>query len=68
MKESLWGYYLTLLGIIIITIMILLQNYTTTNQQDYYLIKEVTYAAMYDAVDYAHYNKHGELKIIKENI
>lgn len=66
MKESLWGYWLILLGIIIITVMILLQNYTTTNQQDYYLAKEVTYAAMYDAIDYGYYKKHGELKIVKE--
>ena len=66
MKESLWGYWLILLGIIIITVMILLQNYTTTNQQDYYLAKEVTYAAMYDAIDYGYYKNYGELKIIKE--
>ena len=46
--------------------MILLQNFTTTNQQDYYLAKEVTYAAMYDAIDYGYYKKYGELKIIKE--
>ena len=66
MKESLWGYWLILLGIIIITVMILLQNYTTTDQQDYYLAKEVTYAAMYDAIDYGYYEKYGEVKIIKE--
>lgn len=66
MKESLWGYWLILLGIIIITVMILLQNYTTTNQQDYYLAKEITYAAMYDAIDYGYYKKYGELKIVKE--
>lgn len=66
MKESLWGYWLILLGIIIITVMILLQNYTTTNQQDYYLAKEITYAAMYDAIDYSYYDKYGELKIVKE--
>ena len=66
MKESMWGYWLVLLGIMIITVMILMQNYTTTNQQDYYLVKEVTYAAMYDAVDYGYYKKNGELKIIKE--
>lgn len=66
MKESLWGYWLILLGIIIITVMILLQNYTTTNQQDYYLAKEITYAAMYDSIDYGHYKKYGELKIVKE--
>ena len=66
MKESLWGYWLILLGIIIITVMILLQNYTTTNQQDYYLAREVTYAAMYDAVDYSYLKSTGELRIIKE--
>lgn len=66
MKESLWGYWLIMLGIIIITVMILLQNYTTTNQQDYYLAREVTYAAMYDAIDYGYYKKNGELKIVKE--
>ena len=66
MKESMWGYWLVMLGIIIITVMILFQNYTTTNQQDYYLIKEITYAAMNDAVDFGYYEKYGELKIIKE--
>ena len=66
MKESMWGYWLTLLGIGVISVMIILQNYTTTNQQDYYLVKEVTYAAMYDAVDFGYYKKHGDLKIVKE--
>ena len=66
MKESLWGYWLVLLGIMIMTVMILLQNYTTSNQQDYYLAKEITNAAMYDAIDYGYYKKYGELKIIKE--
>ena len=55
LKESMWGYWLVMLGIIIITVMILFQNYTTTNQQDYYLIKEITYAAMNDAVDFGYY-------------
>jgi len=66
MKESLWGYWLVMLGIMVIMVMILMQNYTTTNQQDYYLAKEITYAAMYDSIDYGYYKKHGELKIIKE--
>ena len=66
MKESMWGYWLTLLGMLIISVMILLQNYTTTNQQDYYLAREVTYASLYDAIDYGYYKKNGELKIIKE--
>ena len=66
MKESLWGYWLVMLGIMVIMVMILMQNYTTTNQQDYYLAKEITYAAMYDAIDYGYYKKNGELKIVKE--
>ena len=66
MKESLWGYWLVALGIMIIMVMILLQNYTTTNEQDYYLAKEITYAAMYDSIDYGYYKKYGELKIVKE--
>ena len=66
MKESLWGYWLVLLGIIIIVIMIFMQNITTVNQQDYYLIKETSYAAMYDSIDFGYYKKNGKLKIIKE--
>ena len=46
--------------------MMLLQNYTTTNEQDYYLVKEVTEAALSDAIDWAHYRKYGEMRIVKE--
>ena len=50
MKESLWGYWLIVLGIFILSVMLLLQNYTTTNEQDVYLIKEITDAAMGDSL------------------
>ena len=66
MKESYWGYFLILLGIFVIVIMMLVNNVTTTNTQDYYLLKEVTQAAMLDSVDYAHYRKYDELRIVKE--
>ena len=66
MKESLWGYWLIILGLTVLVVMMLLQNYTTTNEQDYYLIKEVTEAALTDAIDWAHYRKYGEMRIIKE--
>ncbi len=66
MKESLWGYWLIVLGLMVIVVMMLLQNYTTTNEQDHYLIKEVTEAALTDSIDWAHYRKYGELRIIKE--
>ena len=66
MKERLWGYWLIVLGLFIIVVMMLLQNYTTTSEQDQYLLREVTEAAMVDAVDWAHYRKYGEVRIIKE--
>ena len=66
MRESYWGYWIILLGVFVIVIMMLVSNLTTTNTQDYYLIKEVTEASMVDAVDFAYYRQSGELKINRE--
>ena len=66
MRESEWGYWIILLGIFVIVIMMLVSNVTTTNTQDYYLVKEVTEASRVDAVDYAYYRTTGELKINSE--
>lgn len=66
MSQSVWGYWLIALGIGVITVMMLVQNYTTINQEDYYLLKEVTQASMVDAIDYNHYRQHGEIKINRE--
>lgn len=66
MSQSVWGYWLIALGIGVITVMMLVQSYTTINQEDYYLLKEVTQAAMNDAIDYNHYRQYGELKINRE--
>ncbi len=66
MKEAYWGYWLILLGIFVIVIMMLINSLTTTTTKDYYMIKEVTEAAMVDAVDYGYYRDYGELRINKE--
>ena len=66
MKNALWGYWIILLGVFIVIIMLLVQNLTTSSTQDYYLIKEITEAAMIDAVDYSYYRTYGEIKINKE--
>ena len=63
MRESYWGYWIILLGVFVIVIMMLISNVTTTNTQDYYIIKEVTEQSMVDAVDLAYYRTSGELKI-----
>lgn len=66
MKESLWGYWIVILGISIMSVMILLQSYTTTSEQDYYLLKGVMQASMYEAVDYGYYRDKGKLKMNAE--
>ena len=66
MKNSYWGYWIVLLGILIVVIMLLVQSVTSKNTQDYYLVKELTEAAMVDAVDYAYYREYGEIKMNKE--
>lgn len=66
MKESIWGYWIVVLGISVISVMVLLQNFTTTSEQDYYLVKNCLEAAMHDAVDYGYYRDTGELKMNAE--
>ena len=58
-------------GIIILSILALgainlVQNYTTGNELDYYLLKETTEASMTDAVDQVYYRKKGVIRMDKE--
>ena len=66
MKEAYWGYWLIVLGVFIIVVFLLVQNYTSTNSQDFYLVKEIAEAAMEDSLDYGYYRTYGEAKINKE--
>ena len=66
MKESMWGYFILSLGILILAVMLLIQNLTTTNEEDFYLGREIMEAAMLDAVDYGTYRSTGELVMSKE--
>jgi len=66
MKEAYWSYWLVVLGVFIIVVLLLVQSFTSTNTQDYYLIKTITEASMEDALDWAYYRKYGEAKINKE--
>ena len=66
MKETYWGYWLIMLGVFVVVIMMLISNVTTQNTEDYYLIKEVTEAAMVDSINYGYFSKYGELKIDRE--
>ena len=66
MKWSFASVGLIVFGLIGLTIIILFQNITTNNENDYYLLKEVTEASMIDAINMDYYRETGELKIIKE--
>ena len=55
-----------ILGIIGVSIILLFQQLTTTNENDYYLLKEITEAAMVDSIDISYYRETGELKIVRE--
>lgn len=66
MKWSTVTVGIMMLGIIGISIILLFQNITTTNENDYYLLKEITEAAMIDSIDLTHYRETGELKIVRE--
>lgn len=66
MKWSFASVGLIVFGLIGVTIIILFQELTTNNENDYYLLKEVTEAAMIDAIDIPYYRETGNLKIVRE--
>lgn len=66
MKESVWGYWIIIVGLSVLSIMVLAQNYTTTNEQDYYIVKSVLESSMNEAVDYGFYRDTGRLKMNRE--
>lgn len=66
MKWSFATVGIILLGLTGIAIILLFQQITTNNENDYYLLKEITEAAMIDAIDYERYRETGNLRIVKE--
>lgn len=66
MKWSFASVGLIVFGLIGLAIIILFQNITTNNENDYYLLKEVTEASMIDAINMDYYRETGELKLTKE--
>ena len=66
MKESMWGYMIITFGVLSIFLIYFFQNVTNTDEQNYILLKEITEAAMYDAVDYAEYSATGNVCIHRE--
>lgn len=66
MKWSFYSVGMIVFGLIGFGIIFLFVQLTVNSDEEYYLLKEVTEASMYDSVDLAYYRNTGELKIIKE--
>ena len=66
MKWSFATIGVFLIGFIGVIIILLFQEVTTSNENDYYLLKEITEAAMIDAIDIPYYRETGDLKIVRE--
>ena len=66
MKESFWGISILSLGLISLAFIFFFQSVTNTDEQNYMLLKEVTEAAMYDAVDLDSYTATGTVRIDRE--
>ena len=65
MKESIWGWAIVFVGIVSIFFVYFFQSVTNTDEHNYNLLKDVTEAAMIDAVDKAAYSR-GVLMIDRE--
>lgn len=66
MNASAWATFLVTLGLVGIAVINAFQDVTTTNEHDYYLLKETTEAAMLDSIDLTYYRMHGDFKIVEE--
>ena len=67
MKETMWAWFVVVVGIVCLTAVFFFQRIVNTSEHNYYILKEVTEASMWDAVDLGYYRKtDGYIKIIKE--
>ncbi len=66
MKESVWGWWFLVLGLIMIAVIMLVTDMSTTSEQNYHMLKEISEASMMESVDYAYYRKYGDLRINSE--
>ena len=66
MRESFWAVLVLFLGITSIFLIYFFQSVTNTDEHNYFILKETTEAAMYDALDLAYYREFAIAKINRE--
>ncbi len=66
MSESMWGAFIVGLGVVSIFFIYAFQSVTNTNEHNYNMLKEVTEAAMLDAVSLPDYRRDAVIRIDRE--
>ena len=66
MKWSFASVGLIIIGLFGFLIVILFNEITVSNEQDYYTLKDATEAAMIESIDIAYYRLTGEIKMSQE--
>ena len=66
MKWSCATVGVIIMGLFGLLIIILFNEITVSNEQDYYTLKDATEAAMIESIDIAYYRLTGEIKMSKE--
>lgn len=66
MKWSFASVGLIIIGLFGLLIIILFNEITVSNEQDYYTLKEATEAAMIESIDVTYYRLTGEIKMSQE--
>lgn len=66
MKWSFASVALIIIGLFGIVIILLFNEITVSNEQDYYTLKEATEAAMIESIDITYYRLTGNLKMSQE--
>ncbi len=66
MKESVWGYMVIVIGIVMIFLIFFIQNITNTDEHNMSLLKEITESSMTDAIDWDEYKTNGKVRISQE--
>ena len=65
MKESFYNYLIIILGLFVVLVILLIQDLTSTSEENYYLGKETMEAAMIDSIDYGLYRETGTVRMIE---
>lgn len=66
MKEGIWGWWMIVLGLMVIGVIMLVTDMTTSSEQNYYMTKQIAKTSMEEAIDYAYYMNTGQIRISSE--